>query len=159
MRKRWSFVLLGLAMAAGCGGAAPPPFRPIVDVKGMMDAVLEPQADIIWESVGTIITAEGVEDRKPKTAEGWEAVHNAAVALAESGNLLMMAPRAKGPQYGADWMQMAAALTDAGEQAMKAADAKDATLLFNVGADVYEKCVSCHSHYMQAILDVRKPTP
>jgi hypothetical protein len=157
MKTRLSCVLLAGALVSGCGGTAPPPFRPIVDVKALMDAVMEPQADIIWESVGTIITVAGVEERRPRTQEAWDAVHNAAVTLAETGNLLMMAPRAKGPQYGVDWIKLAAELTDASEQAMKAADAKDPATLFNIGADVYEKCVNCHSHYMQAILDVRKP--
>ena len=43
----------------------------------------------------TIDTKDGTEEIRPRTDEEWTAVRNAAVTLAESGNLLMMVPRAQ----------------------------------------------------------------
>ena len=108
---------------ASCSGVPPPPFTPIADVTLPMESVVDPAADVIWDSVGTIITAAGEDDRRPRTPEQWALVRNAAIALAESGNLLMMAPRA----YDSDeWMQMSQALVDVGHEALTRADARNA---------------------------------
>lgn len=80
-------------------------------------------------------------------------VRNAAVALTESGNLLMMVPRAKG---GGEWMKRAQELIDTGEAAMRAADAKNADRLFTIGGDIYEACSNCHRQYMDAIVNANK---
>ena len=32
-----------------------------------MDSMVDPVADVIWNSVATIITKEGVEERAPRT--------------------------------------------------------------------------------------------
>ena len=58
----------------------------------------------------TIITDKGTEEFRPRTNAEWDAVRNHAVALAESGNLLMMVPRAKD---GGEWMKRAQDLIEA----------------------------------------------
>lgn len=108
-----------------------------------MQAV-DPQADIVWESTKTVITAAGTEEIGPKTAAEWTAVRNAAVLLAESGNLLMMPPRA---QAGAEWMAAARALVDSSEAALRAAEARDRERLFEIGGDINDACMSCHYYY------------
>ena len=92
------------ALLVGCGGPAPPPFKPVVDTKLLMQAMVDPNADHIWGSVKTIDTKEGSQEIRPKTDEEWTAVRNAAITVAESGNLLMLVPRAKN---GDDWMRLA----------------------------------------------------
>ena len=135
---------LACVCAAGCQSVpTPPPYKPVADVKLLMQA-LDPQADIVWESVKTVITKDGTEEVSPKTAAEWTAVRNAAVLLAESGNLLMMPPRA---QAGAEWMQAARALVDTSEAAMRAADARDRNRLFEIGGDINDACMNCHFHY------------
>ena len=42
-------------VAAACGGPQPPPDKPVADNKLLMEAVMDPAADHIWGSVGTII--------------------------------------------------------------------------------------------------------
>jgi hypothetical protein len=138
--------------SAGCGGQ-PPPFRPVADNKLLMQAVIDPSADAVWDSVKTIITANGVEEIRPHTEAEWAAVRNSAVALAESGNLLMMPPRARD---GGEWMQRAQELVAAGEAAARAADAKTADRLFTVGGDIYDACSHCHQKYMDAIVNANK---
>ena len=42
------------SLTVSCGGPAPPPLRLHADVKQIMAAVIDPAADVVWESVGTI---------------------------------------------------------------------------------------------------------
>jgi hypothetical protein len=145
---------LGAVLCAACGGApAPPPFKPVVDTKLLMQAVVDPNADLVWDSVKTIDSREGREEIRPRTDADWTAVRNAAVTVTESGNLLMMVPRAKD---GGEWMQRAQAMIDAGEAAIKAADAKNADRLFDVGGDLYDSCTNCHQKYLDAIVNANK---
>ena len=142
------------AMTMGCSSApAPPPFKPVADNKLLMQSVVDPNADIVWDSVKTIVTAKGTEDIRPHTEEEWTNVRNAAVALTESGNLLMMVPRAKD---GGEWMKRSQELINTGEAAIRAIDAKNADRLFTVGGDIYEACSSCHRQYMEAIVNANK---
>ena len=150
-RLALSALALCVAPAFGCGsGPQPPPFRPVVDNKVLMNAVLERQANIVWESVGTIMTSEGTEERRPQTEEEWTAIHDAAVTITEAGNLLMMIPRA---EDGREWMQSAAAMIAQGERMIAAIDRKNPKEVFDIGADLYESCVNCHTQYMPAIKD------
>jgi hypothetical protein len=143
--------ILGLVFAsaflASCQSTPAPPYKPVADVKLLMQA-LDPQADIVWQSAKTVITDHGTEEIGPKTAAEWTAVRNAAVLLAESGNLLMMPPRA---QAGSEWMRAARALVDASEAAIRAADAHDRERLFEIGGDITDVCMSCHYHYDPAV--------
>lgn len=132
---------------SGGSGAEPPPFNPVVDTLLLMEAVIDPSADVIWGSVGTIITAEGEEHIRPKNDEEWMAVRNAAVAVAESGNLLMMSPRA----VDAEWVRISQAMVDTGAKAIQAADAQNVDQVFDVGGEIYAVCTNCHSKYVDAI--------
>ncbi len=145
--------LFGAAVSSACGGPAPPPFKPVVDTKLLMQSVVDPNADIIWEAVKTIDSSDGTEQIRPKTDADWAAVRNAAVTVAESGNLLMMVPRAKD---GGEWMQRAQEMISAGEEAMRAAEAKNAEKLFTVGGDIYDSCSNCHRQYLDAIVNANK---
>ena len=136
--------LMARVTAASCSGPQAPPFKPVADVKLLMQSIVDPQADIVWEPVGTIVTADGIEERQPHTDEDWEAVRNAAVALTESGNLLMMVPRA---YDGGDWMKMSQALVDVGSDALKAAQGKNVDRLWAVGEQIDEACEACHREY------------
>jgi hypothetical protein len=148
-----AFALIGALGAAACsGGPEPPPFKAVADNKLLMQAILDPAADEIWESVGWIITAEGTEEVYPRTDEEWMKVRNAAVTVIESGNLLMMAPRAKD---NADWMRISQGLIETGQNAMRAAEAKDRDQVFTIGGDVYDVCTACHAKYSPEVVGVR----
>ena len=140
------------AWSLGCGAQAPP-FKPVADTKLLMQSVVDPSADVIWDSVKTIITAAGTEEIRPRSEAEWTAVRNSAVMLAESGNLMMIPARAKD---GGEWMTRAQELIAAGEAAMRAAEAKNADRLFTVGGDIYDACSHCHQKYMEAIVNANK---
>ncbi len=128
-----------------------PPYRSVANVRQTMLWILDPAADLIWDSAGFIITAEGETDLSPTTDEGWERVRNGAAMVAESGNLLMMPGRAGGPE----WVTYSQQLTAAAEVAMAAADARDADALFDAGGQVYQACRACHDQYMVPLLEAR----
>ncbi len=146
--RRAILALAGLCVVAPGCGPAPPPFHPIADVKTICSGVIDPAAMVVWNAVGWVDTADGTEEIYPKTDEAWLAVRNAAVTVAESGNLLMMAPRAKDDT---EWMRVSRALVDMGEAAVAAADHKSRDEIFSVGGDLYEVCSNCHAKYNPAI--------
>jgi hypothetical protein len=139
-----SFVLVGSILSSACGGPAPAPYRPVADVKQLMASVLEPAAEVYWDAVGTIVDENGASEFSPQTVEEWDAVRNSAFVIAESGNLLMIGSRAKD---GGDWMKMSKAMIDVGQRAIRAAETRDKTAVFNVGAEVYDACTNCHAKY------------
>lgn len=146
-------MLLALSVClgvAGCGGQQPPPFKAVADTKTLMAALLEKQADIVWESVSTTMIGDEVIERRPKTDEEWANVRNAAIAVTETGNLLMIVPRAQDE----GWMNAAAGMIAQGERMLNAIDRKNPQDVFDVGSDLYDSCVNCHMHYMPAIKDM-----
>jgi hypothetical protein len=150
MRRLTCVLILICAFAAGCNTPAPaPPFKPVADVKQLMAQMLEPAADLYWDAVGTIIDGTGQHEIAPKTIEEWEAVRNNAVIVAESGNLLMMSTRAKD---NGEWMRLSQALVDTGAKAIRAAEGRNTSAVFDAGAEVYDACTNCHVKYSPQVL-------
>jgi hypothetical protein len=124
----------------------------------MMNAIIDPAADVIWDSTGWIVTAAGEEHKKPQNDDEWLAVMNNAMTVTEAGNLLMMVPRAAD---GDLWMKRSLELVEAGEKAWRAAQAKDPQRVFDTGGELYVACLNCHGDYIEEIknpprVDVRK---
>jgi hypothetical protein len=137
-------VLVSGWMLAGCGGPPPPPLRLHADLEQIMAAVVDPAADVVWDSVGTIVTIEGTEHIRPQDDEEWGHVAQAAWVLTESANALMIGNR---PKDTSDWMRFAQELADMSLKAARAAEARDAEALFTAGGDIYVACTNCHNQY------------
>lgn len=115
-----------------------------------MANILEPAAETYWDAVGSVVDSSGTTDFAPSTPDAWALVRNSAFVVAESGNLLMLPPRARD---NAEWMTYSKAMIDAARKAIAAAEARDPVKVFDVGAEVYESCVQCHVRY--AVTQVR----
>ena len=140
-----------LALLAGC---APEPDasatqHAVADVKQVMTAILEPAAETYWDAVGTVIDSAGTHEIAPQSGEEWTAVWQAALVVAESGNLLMMEGRARDRD---EWMRLSRAMVDAGIRAARAAETRNAAAVFEAGGEVYEACTACHSAYARETL-------
>ena len=139
--------LIALVALAGCMEEPPPEetmtFEVVTDIRETMEWILEPAAEVIWDSAGFIITEAGEQDLSPTTDEGWAKVVHASALMAEAGNLMMIPGRSAGD----DWNSHAAKMTAAGKQAMAAALAQDADALFDAGGQVYQACRSCHIQF------------
>lgn len=155
--------------AAGCAQDVGPEYRPTSTVREVMNSVVDPNADVIWDSVETIVTIEGTVHKAPKTDEDWAVLRRSAVTLAEAGNLLLIPgrlvarpgdqagdPRAdlnpeeiemKRRQAPAAWALSANRLHDAALETLRAIDAKDVTALTNAGETLDAACESCHRDY------------
>jgi len=117
----------------------------VATVKQVMDGIVTPAAGKVFESVATIVTVEGTEDRQPRTEAEWSLVGANAAALIEAGNLLMMGDRLKDKD---EWMTMTRAMMDAAIVSMKATEARDPEALLNSGEALNESCDTCHVKYI-----------
>jgi hypothetical protein len=126
--------------------AAPAAATPVASVRQIMNGILAPAAKAVFASVGTIVSGAGVEERQPRTDEEWEAVENSAAALSEGGNLLLLGRRAVDKE---NWTKISRNLIDAGQVAMKAAQAKDPDALLASGEAINASCDNCHQGYMR----------
>lgn len=170
------FCAIAAVMTASCAQQQPaakaepqPEYRLTATVKDIMDALVDPGSDYIWDSVETVVSAKGVEEKAPKTDEDWKQVRNHAIMLLEATNLLQMPGRhvaqpgekANDPNVelapdqieaainkdrGA-WIKHAHDLHDAVMKTLNAADAKDKDKLLDVGNDIDEACEKCHLQY------------
>ena len=143
-------ILLAAALQFGCGAApkpaAPPAsaVRPVLSLKQLMEWVIDPAADAVWDSVKTIITEQGTRETAPQTQEQWDAVRNGAAMLIESSNLLMTQTRARDQ---GEWIAAARRLAETAAKALKAAESKDAAAVFAAGGEIYDACSACHRRY------------
>lgn len=136
-----------------------------------MVAMVDPAADALWESVSSETTANGIEEKQPRTEKEWQAVRRHAIALQEAGNLLMMEGRevthagkstedahVEGVSTPVQVKQAitngrlafnasARELQDAAGEAVAAIDAKNAARLLEAGARLDQACERCHSVY------------
>lgn len=103
-----------------------------------------PNAQIVWKSVGTIISKDGTEEIRPKTEDDWITVEASATAVMEAGNLLMMEGRAKD---ATKWYERCSALIEAADGVRQAAKNKDPELLFTRGGNLFDACQGCHFQY------------
>ncbi len=157
-------------VACGCGSRQPAPaYRPTATVKDIMDSIVDPNADVLWNSVATIVSVTGTEEREPRTDEEWTAVRRSAIQLVEATNLLRMPGRqvarpgekSENPHVElqpeaiqrlilddpATWTTLIDGLHDAALPALDAINARNAKGLFDAGDKLEHACESCHQHY------------
>ena len=131
------------ALLLGCSPKAPQT-NSSLSLKQVMEWVIDPNADVIWDSVKSISNAQGATEIYPRTDAQWEAVRNSAATLVEAGNLLMIEGRAKDNKQ---WMDFANQLSKASELVLKATQDKDKDALFDAGGNIYNACKACHDRY------------
>ena len=123
----------------------------------------------LWDSVATIVSRDGVENRAPRTPEEWDRVRAAAITLAETSNALMIRGRdvdvpgtpsdAPDDELSPDqiqqrrlqewpaWVAFATALHGTAMQALDAIDQSDSGALMDAGGPIDEACESCHLQF------------
>ncbi|MES2825613.1 MAG: hypothetical protein V4732_18570 [Pseudomonadota bacterium] len=143
------------------------PFQPTATIQELMISVIDPNVDPIWNSIQTISTAAGIEEKKPATDEEWTVLKNHAIALREVSNLLVIEGRkvansststiaaelgpleiakliaSNRPAFIKNAHDLHAAVT----LAINAIDAKDVAALEAAGGIIDEACEKCHSQF------------
>lgn len=138
---------LGAAGLAGCAAqqqTAERPYEPVASVLELMESVVAHSAEEYWGAVSIVVDEDGVTENFPEGDEEWEEVWSAGMTLAESGNLLMMPPRAIEEEA---WMRHSRDLVEVGREAAQAARERDPDRVLAVGEEVYNVCVACHDDY------------
>lgn len=123
-----------------------PVTTPVATVAQIMNGIVSPNANVVYNAVGTFISTEGVKEVAPQNDEEWAAVGNSAAALVESGNLLLLGARVIDTE---DWITMTRAFMDASQMALKAAEAKDKDAILTAGSELNETCDTCHAKYQR----------
>jgi hypothetical protein len=173
-------LLLSASLMASCAAPAPASapalsdlsdLTPVLSVKELMEHIVDPIADWIFDAAVIEIGDKGVVETKPVTDEDWLKVERGALILAESANLLKM-PRAMVPpgdkslkdspggpeltpgeieakvkQDRALWNKHADGLRIAALESLKIARARDGEGLFDAGEMIDKACESCHLEY------------
>src|SRR4029077_9240236 len=135
--------------------AAPRPAAPKFDANmlQLMRGILYPSSNVIFAAQGDLSELKPPADPSvspnplTSTYGGWTAVENAALALSESANLIVMPGRLcsngrPAPVQRADWVKYAQGLRDAGRAAYKAAQSKDRDAMGDVAGTVAAACTS-----------------
>jgi hypothetical protein len=139
-----------VVISAGAQRKSPPPqpaaveLTPVASVKQIMTAIVDPAANVVFDSVSTTIEAGRIEEKMPRTDAEWDAVAASAAALVESGNLLLLGDRRIDRD---EWTVQSQRLMAAGNAAIQATVARNAAQLFEAGGTLYESCDGCHRRY------------
>jgi len=174
--------LIALIMLAACGQTQTevrpqpqpqpiPAFQPTASIQELMQSIVDPSADAVWEAVSSETGPNGIEEHQPRTDAEWSAVRRHALTLAEAGNLLLVENRAVShggaaledahvpgilnarevrQAIDADRGAFAAhalALHAAAGDALVAIDARDAGRLLVAGERIDAACEACHVRY------------
>ena len=143
---------IGFVIAAARTSRDAPPavetaaVTPVADVAQIMNGITGPNALTVYNAVGTIINADGVKEIEPQNDEEWANVANAAAAVIESGNLLLIGGRALDT---GDWVTMTKDMMEKGHLALKAAQAKDKNGILEAGGPLNDTCDTCHAKYQR----------
>lgn len=167
-------LLASMAIAGGCGTAAPPvaPAQELLrtaTIKDIMDSMVDPSGDFLFESVVQIADETGIHEKAPQTDDEWQAVRQHALILLEAPNLLTMqgrmvadhGERSKFPEVELQPEQIQAKiegdrpafarrarrLQDAATAVLAASRARDKDALFKAIELVDRACENCHLHY------------
>jgi hypothetical protein len=127
----------------------------------LMRGVLYPAANVVFsaqsDDPGKAKPIAGTDpsmatDPLLSTFGGWTAIENAALALSESANLLMIPGRScangiAAPIDSPEWAKFVQDVRDAGMKAYKAAQAKDQEKMIEVAETLANSCSGCHRRW------------
>jgi hypothetical protein len=144
---------------------------PTLSVKELMEHIIDPTSDWIFDAAVIDISRKGVTETKPLSDDDWLKVERGGYLLAESSNLLkiprrMVPPDEEGKPHQpgepelppeqiqakiekdpALWYKHADGLKAAALEAVRVAKARDFDGLFKVGDKVDKACEACHLEY------------
>ena len=175
LRAAAAAVLVAAASFAGCSAPAPEqpppadaPYRPVASIREVMNSVIDPSVDVVWNSVATVID-NGTTDRVPKTDEDWAEVRRHALIVSEAANLLLMQGRTVAPPGAPSqapgvelppeeiralidknrdgWNFYVQQFQDSLKPALAAIDAKNPQALLDAGEQIDTTCENCHQTF------------
>jgi hypothetical protein len=158
---------LSLPAQTASKSPAPAPATPTVQVQSnllqLMRGILYPASNVVFspqtDNPADVKQPPGKDpsmatDPLISTFGGWQAVENAALALMESTNLLLIPGRtcANGlpvPINNPDWLKFVQELRDAGRKAYEAAQSKNQDAMVDVADTMTKACANCHRKWRE----------
>ncbi len=154
----------------------PAPTNPVADtstpnptVKTVMDIMVNPSGEFLFQSIADIADEHGITHKAPKTAREWEAVrHHLKGVDGRPGTSRHARPQGRCSRDSvpkparenqpeqvqrlidaqhSDFVRRAERLGHAAAVGLKAADAQDKDALFAAITEIDKACESCHLHY------------
>jgi hypothetical protein len=138
-------------------------------IKDIMDSMIDPSGDFIFEAVQEISDEQGYRQIAPQTDEEWQEVTRRGTILLEAPNLLVMSGRkvalpgekSANPEIElqpeeiqklidgdrTSFINRARTLQDAAMMVVKAAEVKDKDALFAAAEKIDHACENCHLQY------------
>src|SRR5437868_14364449 len=95
MRMSWIVIATVLVMESACTKSSPPApdLLKTATIKDIMDSMVDPSGDFLFDSVAEIADERGITVKAPKTDEEWADVRRRGIILLEAPNLLTMQGR------------------------------------------------------------------
>ncbi|HET8699346.1 MAG TPA: hypothetical protein VFO94_17805 [Gammaproteobacteria bacterium] len=144
-------------------------FNPTATIIEIMDAMVMPSAQILWDAVAVDVTEKGTVEKTPQTDEDWQKLRWTAITLAEATNALVVPGRKVAPagtksqnpdselepaqiqamlakDRGA-WVAHAKVLHEAAMEMIKAIDAKNIDGVSDAGGTLDAACEGCHLQF------------
>jgi len=145
--------------------------KSVVSVKELMEFMIDPIADNIFDAVWWDVTPKGTVAHTPTTDEYWDKIKTGAVTLAE-GIYLLKVPRPWAPPGDVNnstgpnppelsptqiqaklekdpvlWDAKIEALRNVAHEVLDIVEKRDANALFEASEDLDEACEACHLEY------------
>jgi hypothetical protein len=146
--------------------AAAPAVGPDATIQDIMNNVIDPSAEYMWQAIGVEITEAGTVEKQPRTDEEWAEEQRHAKILVDAGDLLLVpgrkaaAPGAKSENPGIElepveidallqkewpqFEQLTKEFQRVATEQLKAAEARDIDGLYKTGGDLDTTCENCH---------------
>ena len=154
-------VVVAIVMTAGAVTAQAPAPQPHATLAQLMRGVFFPNSNILFdvqskdpETFGKKEEGAGATASFSGIYTGWQVVENAALALAEGANLLMIPGRMcengrPAPLQRPDWPKFVADMRSAALVMHKAAVSRNKEAASDATNDVAGACENCHSVYRE----------
>lgn len=167
---RYVFLAGSLFALLGCsGGEAEDSYRVTGTMRDIMNSMVDPSANDIWNAVSVTVDLEGVHENFPETDDEWQEVRRRAVTLMEATNLMLLPGReiaepgvtAENPDVELEpaqiqeliatdpekWAELTHHLHDVASQLVTSIDARDTDEYSEVSNSLDRACEGCHLEY------------
>jgi S-disulfanyl-L-cysteine oxidoreductase SoxD len=138
----------------------------------VMRGVLFPSSNVLFDvqtqdpgarKAGARAEAGTTTARYGDVYEPWQVVDAAAIAIAESGPMLMTPRRCENgkpvPVDRADWQKYVQGLVETGRAAYKASQSRNVEAVIEVGNQISDACANCHRVYRDVATASMRCTP
>ena len=164
--------VLGIGAAQSQTAAMQPDangYIPQATVIEIMDSMVMPSAQLLWDAVAVDVTEKGTVTKTPETDEDWAKLRYTAVTLAEATNALIVPGRHAAPagtvsanpdseltpekidallgKQRPAWIAHAHVLHEAAMEALRAIDAKNIEGISDAGGTIDAACEGCHLQF------------